>query len=67
MEIYFDLFSSSNFSFNVKGIVTRDEYFLKTYNNNTFGTRVDSFYNFLFLSDEKIKLAVLACSDEIAY
>jgi|688.fasta_scaffold1056905_1 hypothetical protein len=34
MEIYFDLFSSSNFSFNVKGIVTRDEYFfVKDYNH----------------------------------
>jgi hypothetical protein len=45
----------------LKGNVSREEYFLKVYNNRYF------LYNLFVLFDEKIKLNVLACFFEITY
>jgi hypothetical protein len=55
----------------LKGLCHEMNIFLKP-NKNTLVLSVqcicaDSFYNFLFLVDEKIKLEVLACSFEITY
>jgi hypothetical protein len=55
----------------LKGIVSRDEYFLKAYDNKycmgTFCTCTDRFTIFCFLVDEKIQLKFLACSFESTY
>ncbi len=45
-------------NYHIKGIVSRDEFFLKAYINE---------YNFLFLSWWKKKTKVLACSFEITH
>ncbi len=57
----------------IKGIVPRDEYFFKAYNNTVNRYFLYSIHALIvftiiyFLVNEKIKLKVLACSFEVTY
>ncbi len=51
---------------NIKGIVKRDEFIFKPYDNRKVHALI-VFTLFGFLVDDKIKLKVLACSFEITY
>jgi hypothetical protein len=64
---FFFLYWMSDFSVTLKGLISRDEYFLKAYNNKLVLSvhALAVFTFFCLLVDEKIKLKVVACFFEI--